>query len=190
MNLVTYPRLQLVVTVDERGLIKVWKAENGCEQASCLPTYCDFPEGPLLLVSDPALRNLCCFPGSVDLAPDHCARWHFKPGPPHGRPSDHIILLGPPSSSLPAMWRADSSSPFGSSVPQPVPWPHLCSLSPFQSEVQPCGLPVFSCPRAPAFLSPGPTHSLSSPCSSFSLLHSHPSFPLFKSPRGPNSKEN
>ncbi|KAJ8784901.1 hypothetical protein J1605_007787 [Eschrichtius robustus] len=49
VNLVTYPRPQLVVTVDERGLIKVWKAENGCEQASCLPTYCDFPEGPLLL---------------------------------------------------------------------------------------------------------------------------------------------
>ncbi|KAM9083684.1 LOW QUALITY PROTEIN: F-box/WD repeat-containing protein 12 [Megaptera novaeangliae] len=49
VNLVTYPRLQLVVTVDKQGLIKVWKAENGCEQASCLPTYCDFPEGPLLL---------------------------------------------------------------------------------------------------------------------------------------------
>lgn len=138
MNLVTYPRLQLAVTVDERGLIKVWKAENGCKQASCLPTYsssleaCDFPEGPRLLVSDPALRNLCCFPGSVDLAPDRCARWHFKPGPPHGRPSDQVILLSPPSSSLPATWRADSSSPFGSSVPQPVPWPHLCSLSPSQ----------------------------------------------------------
>ncbi|XP_049567501.1 F-box/WD repeat-containing protein 12 [Orcinus orca] len=56
VNLVTYPRLQLAVTVDERGLIKVCKAENGCKQASCLPTYsssleaCDFPEGPLLLI--------------------------------------------------------------------------------------------------------------------------------------------
>ncbi|KAB1255945.1 F-box/WD repeat-containing protein 12 [Camelus dromedarius] len=73
VNLVTYPRLQLVVTVDERGLIKVWKAEDGCEWASfSLPTYssaleaCDILEGPLLLVSDLACRSLCCFPGSVD----------------------------------------------------------------------------------------------------------------------------
>ncbi|XP_072808517.1 F-box/WD repeat-containing protein 12-like isoform X2 [Vicugna pacos] len=58
VNLVTYPRLQLVVTVDERGLIKVWKAEDGCEWASfSLPTYlsaleaCDIPEGPLLLAA-------------------------------------------------------------------------------------------------------------------------------------------
>lgn len=66
VNLVTYPRLQLVVTVDERGLIKVWEAENGCESASFfLPTHssaleaCDHPEGPFLLVSDLALRSLC-----------------------------------------------------------------------------------------------------------------------------------
>ncbi|XP_044796273.1 cyclin-dependent kinase 20 isoform X3 [Bubalus bubalis] len=58
VNLVTYPRLQLVVTVDERGLIKVWEAENGCEQAAfLLPMYssaleaCDIPEGPLLLAA-------------------------------------------------------------------------------------------------------------------------------------------
>nr|XP_031298165.1 cyclin-dependent kinase 20 isoform X6 [Camelus dromedarius] len=58
VNLVTYPRLQLVVTVDERGLIKVWKAEDGCEWASfSLPTYssaleaCDILEGPLLLAA-------------------------------------------------------------------------------------------------------------------------------------------
>lgn len=65
MNLVAYPRLQLVVTVDERGLIKVWKAENGWESASfCLPTHssaleaCDHTEGPVLLVSDLAVRSL------------------------------------------------------------------------------------------------------------------------------------
>nr|XP_025747397.1 F-box/WD repeat-containing protein 12-like [Callorhinus ursinus] len=58
VNLVTYPRLQLVVTVDKLGLIKVWKAENGREWASfSLPTYssalqaCDHPEGPFLLVA-------------------------------------------------------------------------------------------------------------------------------------------
>lgn len=58
VNLVTYPQLQLVVTVDEEGLIKVWKAENGSESASFrLPTdssaleACDHPEGPFLLVS-------------------------------------------------------------------------------------------------------------------------------------------
>ena len=59
VNLVTYPRLQLVVTADKQGLIKVWKAENGRERASfSLPTFssalqaCDHPEGPFLLVSD------------------------------------------------------------------------------------------------------------------------------------------
>ena len=59
--------------MDEQGLIKVWKAENRCEQASfCLPSSlsaleaCDIPEGPLLLRSDPTLRSLCSFPGSVD----------------------------------------------------------------------------------------------------------------------------
>lgn len=59
--------------MDEQGLIKVWKAENRCEQASfCLPSsssaleVCDIPEGPLLLRSDPTLRSLCSFPGSVD----------------------------------------------------------------------------------------------------------------------------
>ncbi|XP_006154404.1 F-box/WD repeat-containing protein 12 [Tupaia chinensis] len=58
VNLVTYPQLQLVVTVDERGLIKVWKAENGWECASfCLPTLssaleaCNHPEGPFLLAA-------------------------------------------------------------------------------------------------------------------------------------------
>lgn len=58
VNVVTFPRLQLAVTVDERGLIKVWEAENGWERASfCLPTFssalqaCDHLEGPFLLVS-------------------------------------------------------------------------------------------------------------------------------------------
>ncbi|XP_008589732.1 PREDICTED: F-box/WD repeat-containing protein 12-like [Galeopterus variegatus] len=58
VNLVTYPRLQLIVTMDKRGLIKVWKTENGWEGASfCLPTFssameaCDHPEGPFLLVA-------------------------------------------------------------------------------------------------------------------------------------------
>ncbi|XP_037348585.1 F-box/WD repeat-containing protein 12-like [Talpa occidentalis] len=58
VHLVTYPRLQLVVTVDERGLIKVWKAEDGWESASfCLPTHssaleaCDHPDGPFLLAA-------------------------------------------------------------------------------------------------------------------------------------------
>nr|XP_020755305.1 cyclin-dependent kinase 20 isoform X2 [Odocoileus virginianus texanus] len=58
VHLVTYPRLQLVVTVDETGLIKAWEAENGCEQAAfLLPMYsstleaCDIPEGPLLLAT-------------------------------------------------------------------------------------------------------------------------------------------
>ncbi|XP_049751527.1 cyclin-dependent kinase 20 isoform X3 [Elephas maximus indicus] len=58
VNLVTYPRLQLVVTVDERGLIKVWEAENGQEWASfCLPMYssaleaCDCLDGPFLMAA-------------------------------------------------------------------------------------------------------------------------------------------
>ncbi|XP_058551884.1 F-box/WD repeat-containing protein 12-like [Neofelis nebulosa] len=58
VNVVTFPRLQLAITVDERGLIKVWGAENGWEQASFrLPTFssalqaCDHPEGPFLLVA-------------------------------------------------------------------------------------------------------------------------------------------
>lgn len=66
VNLVTYPQLQLVVTVDAQGLIKVWEAESGRESASfCLPTHSsaleasDHPEGPFLLVSDPALGSLC-----------------------------------------------------------------------------------------------------------------------------------
>ncbi|XP_012495477.1 PREDICTED: F-box/WD repeat-containing protein 12-like [Propithecus coquereli] len=65
VNLVAYPQLQLVVTVDKRGLIKSWKAENGCELASfCLPTHssaleaCDHPEGPFLLAAC-AGGNLC-----------------------------------------------------------------------------------------------------------------------------------
>nr|XP_012642708.1 F-box/WD repeat-containing protein 12-like isoform X2 [Microcebus murinus] len=58
VNLVAYPQLQLVVTVDKQGLIKSWKAENGCELASfCLPMHssaleaCDHPEGPFLLAA-------------------------------------------------------------------------------------------------------------------------------------------
>ncbi|XP_012781215.2 F-box/WD repeat-containing protein 12-like isoform X2 [Ochotona princeps] len=57
VNLVTYPQLQLVVTVDEQGLIKAWEAETGRERASfCLPTSssaleaCNHPEGPFLLL--------------------------------------------------------------------------------------------------------------------------------------------
>uniref|UniRef100_A0A8C6QNV8 F-box and WD-40 domain protein 17 n=1 Tax=Nannospalax galili TaxID=1026970 RepID=A0A8C6QNV8_NANGA len=57
VSLVAYPQLQLVVTVDTQGLIIVWKAETGCEQASfCLPTSssameaCDHPDGTFLLV--------------------------------------------------------------------------------------------------------------------------------------------
>ncbi|XP_033612382.1 F-box/WD repeat-containing protein 12 isoform X2 [Fukomys damarensis] len=56
-NLVTYPQLQLVVTIDIQGLIKMWKAETGWELASFgLPTsssaveLCDRPEAPFLLV--------------------------------------------------------------------------------------------------------------------------------------------
>ncbi|XP_058528573.1 F-box/WD repeat-containing protein 12-like isoform X1 [Ochotona princeps] len=58
VNLVTYPQLQLVVTVDEQGLIKAWEAETGRERASfCLPTSssaleaCNHPEGPFLLAA-------------------------------------------------------------------------------------------------------------------------------------------
>ncbi|XP_058157430.1 cyclin-dependent kinase 20 isoform X2 [Dasypus novemcinctus] len=58
VNLVAYPRQQLVVTVDDRGLIKVWKAEDGQEWASfSLPRYssaleaCDHPDGPFLLAA-------------------------------------------------------------------------------------------------------------------------------------------
>ncbi|XP_072617023.1 F-box/WD repeat-containing protein 12-like isoform X4 [Vulpes vulpes] len=58
VNLAAYPQLQLVVTVDKRGLIKTWKAENGREWASfSLPTSssalqaCDHPETPFLLVA-------------------------------------------------------------------------------------------------------------------------------------------
>uniref|UniRef100_H0XHC8 F-box domain-containing protein n=2 Tax=Otolemur garnettii TaxID=30611 RepID=H0XHC8_OTOGA len=57
-NLVTYPQLQLVVTIDSRGLIKAWKADNGWEWASFrLPKSpsaleaCDHPEGPFLLAA-------------------------------------------------------------------------------------------------------------------------------------------
>ncbi|XP_010608889.1 F-box/WD repeat-containing protein 12 isoform X1 [Fukomys damarensis] len=57
-NLVTYPQLQLVVTIDIQGLIKMWKAETGWELASFgLPTsssaveLCDRPEAPFLLVA-------------------------------------------------------------------------------------------------------------------------------------------
>ncbi|XP_027953082.1 F-box/WD repeat-containing protein 12-like, partial [Eumetopias jubatus] len=77
VNLVTYPRLQLVVTVDKLGLIKAWKAENGRERASFpLPTHssalqaCDHPEGPFLLVSGWLLGISAgpgCLPGSRTL---------------------------------------------------------------------------------------------------------------------------
>nr|XP_013006125.1 F-box/WD repeat-containing protein 12 isoform X1 [Cavia porcellus] len=57
-NLVTYPQLKLVVTIDTKGLIKMWKAETGWELASfCLPTSssamepCDHPEGLFLLAA-------------------------------------------------------------------------------------------------------------------------------------------
>ncbi|KAM4878042.1 F-box/WD repeat-containing protein 12-like [Thomomys bottae] len=65
VNLVTYPQQQLVITVDTQGLIKVWKAETGCEGASfSLLTSCaameayDRPEDPFLLVVC-AEGNLC-----------------------------------------------------------------------------------------------------------------------------------
>ncbi|XP_058422042.1 cyclin-dependent kinase 20 isoform X3 [Diceros bicornis minor] len=58
VNLVTYPRLKLVVTVDARGRIKVWRVENGQEGAAfSLPApssaleACDHPEGPSLLAA-------------------------------------------------------------------------------------------------------------------------------------------
>ena len=64
VSLVAYPSLQLVVTLDRQGLITGWKAETGSEWASFrLPTFCSsmeacgHPEGPFLMVSDPALRS-------------------------------------------------------------------------------------------------------------------------------------
>ncbi|XP_051027110.1 F-box/WD repeat-containing protein 12-like [Acomys russatus] len=58
VNLVAFPQLQLVVTVDKQGLIMGWKAETGAQVASfSLPTYCssmeacDHPEGPFLLAA-------------------------------------------------------------------------------------------------------------------------------------------
>lgn len=58
VNLVAYPQLQLVVTVDTQGLILGWKADTGSEWASfSLPTSCssmealDHPEGSFLLVA-------------------------------------------------------------------------------------------------------------------------------------------
>ncbi|KAL6075340.1 hypothetical protein STEG23_005290 [Scotinomys teguina] len=58
VSLVTYPLLQLVVTVDTRGLIIGWKVETGSEWASfCLPTFCSsmeacgHAEGPFLMVA-------------------------------------------------------------------------------------------------------------------------------------------
>ncbi|XP_031214508.1 F-box/WD repeat-containing protein 12-like isoform X2 [Mastomys coucha] len=58
VNLVAYPQLQLVVTVDTQGLIMVWNTETGSECASfSLPTSCssmeacEHPEGPFLLVA-------------------------------------------------------------------------------------------------------------------------------------------
>ncbi|KAM5261211.1 cyclin-dependent kinase 20 isoform 1-T1 [Hipposideros larvatus] len=98
VNLVTYPQLQLVVTVDEKGLIKVWEAESGCESASfSLPTHssaleaCDHPEGPVLLAAcaDGALYTLTVprlqllsrvsvfpnHPTSLLCSPDH--QWVF-----------------------------------------------------------------------------------------------------------------
>lgn len=58
VNVVAYPQLQLVVTVDTQGLIMGWKAETGSQWASfSLPASCssmeacDHPEGPFLLVA-------------------------------------------------------------------------------------------------------------------------------------------
>ena len=79
--------------------------------------------------------------------------------------------------------------PLQSDMPQPAPWTCLCNLSPSHSEVQPHGLLVLSCPHAPAFLSPGPAHSLSSTSGYFSLLHSHPSLPLSNLSRGPTQRK-
>ena len=95
------------------------------------------------------------------------------------------LLLGPPRFSLPAVWRAGCTSPFSSNMPQPAPWTCLCSLSRTHSEGQPHGLPVLSCPHAPAFLSPRLAHSLSFPSGCFSLLHSHSSLPLSSLSRDP-----
>lgn len=58
VNVVAYPQLQLVVTVDIQGLIMGWKAKTGSEwaffslPASCSSMEaCDHPEGPFLLVA-------------------------------------------------------------------------------------------------------------------------------------------
>lgn len=75
VNLAAYPQLQLVVTVDKRGLIKTWKAENGREWASfSLPTSssalqaCDHPETPFLLVSEWLLGS-CAGPADSQESP-------------------------------------------------------------------------------------------------------------------------
>lgn len=90
VNLVTYPQLQLVVTVDEQGLIKAWEAETGRERASFrLPTYssaleaCNHPKGPFLLVSEwlsGALAGLGHLPGS-----GHCGHDQRELSPLPGR---------------------------------------------------------------------------------------------------------
>ncbi|XP_008769763.3 fbxw17 protein isoform X1 [Rattus norvegicus] len=58
VNLVAYPQLQLVVTVDTQGLIRGWNTDTGSEWAFfSLPTSCssmeacDHPEGSFLLVA-------------------------------------------------------------------------------------------------------------------------------------------
>lgn len=64
VNLVAYPQLQLVVTVDTQGLIRGWNTDTGSEWAFfSLPTSCssmeacDHPEGSFLLVSDTHMRT-------------------------------------------------------------------------------------------------------------------------------------
>lgn len=135
VNLVTYPRLQLVVTVDERGLIKVWKQRMGVgKPPSCCP--CIHPHwrpvtfrGPLLLVSNLALGASPVF--------QHLWAWH-QTAVSDGTSSqalhvaDQVILLSPPAPPCLPCGGAGSTSAFSSNMPQPAPWTCLCSLSPSQ----------------------------------------------------------
>lgn len=116
VSLVAYPSLQLVVTLDRQGLITGWKAETGSEWASFrLPTFCSsmeacgHPEGPFLMVSDPALRS--------PSGPNHLLVKATMVGgvwiPLHSRP----CLSG---SSLPTTGNAGSAVLQTSAQPKPV----------------------------------------------------------------------
>lgn len=146
-NLVTYPQLKLVVTIDTKGLIKMWKAETGWELASfCLPTSssamepCDHPEGLFLLVSELALRTLCRDwpPPGPGHTCDHHAGWRLEPGPSMACRLLILSLVSACGSSLSLC--SFSSCYTGRSSPVPL----FCSFLGFL-HIVPLSLSLFAC---------------------------------------------